>query len=96
MQVKEVTSYSFYEFCRDAQEAILQGYRFDFDSNANFPQQFGSMLTAIMVLKVEPVPEKYQADANEDAAKAVAVEQFLAVVQQEDKPVVKPGRKPRV
>lgn len=84
MQVKEVTSYSFYEFCRDAQEAILQGYRFDFDSNANFPQQFGSMLTAILVkeenIKKEPT--------NELIGAAVEFEQ-------EDKPVVKPGRKPR-
>ena len=85
MQVKEVTSYSFYEFCRDAQEAILQGYRFDFDSNTNFPQQFGSMLTAILVkeenIKKEPVGELVGA----------AVE-----FEPEDKPVVKPGRKPRV
>ena len=84
MQVKEVTSYSFYEFCRDAQQAILQGYRFDFDSNANFPQQFGSMLTAIM-LKEETIKKE---PANELVGAAVEFEP-------EDKPVVKPGRKPR-
>ena len=84
MQVKEVTSYSFYEFCRDAQEAILQGYRFDFDSNANFPQQFGSMLTAILV--------KEENIKKEPAGELVGV---AAEFELEDKPAVKPGRKPR-
>lgn len=61
MQTKEITSYSFYEFCRDVEQAVLAGYKFDFDSNTNFPQQFGSMLTAIMIkhneVEIEKEPE---------------------------------------
>lgn len=93
MQTKEITSYSFFEFCRDAQEAVLQGYRYDFDSNERHPQMFGSMLTAIMVMKEEPVPEKYVADEKQESIKDELLEQTAEV--KEDKPVVKLGRKPR-
>jgi len=89
MQTKEITSYSFFEFCRDAQEAVLQGYRFDFDSNERYPQMFGSMLTAIMVKQ-----EAKQEPAGELVGEA---EDFVQPTEQvqEDKPVVKLGRKPR-
>lgn len=89
MQTKEITSYSFFEFCRDAQEAVLHGYKFDFDSNERYPQMFGSMLTAIMVKeeKSDKVP----------AGKLVGeAEDFVQPTEQvQEKPVVKQGRKPR-
>lgn len=81
MQTKEITSYSFYEFCRDVEQAVLAGYKFDFDSNTNFPQQFGSMLTAIMIKEAEVEIQAEQEQASE--------------VQLEEKPVAKAGRKPR-
>lgn len=86
MQVKQIETYSLYEFCQAVQQAVLDGYRFDFDSNSRFPQAFGSLMTAGMV-KVSEIK------AEESGQEIVAAE-----VQQviEDKPVVKPGRKPRV
>lgn len=47
--ILRVESYSMYEFCTKIQEAILDGYSFDFDSNENFPTAFGTMLTAGLV-----------------------------------------------
>lgn len=86
MQVKQIETYSLYEFCQAVEQAVLDGYRFDFDSNSRFPQAFGSLMTAGMV-KVSEIK------AEESGQEIVAAE-----VQQviEDKPVVKPGRKPRV
>jgi hypothetical protein len=48
-QSKRVETYSLYEFCKEVQEALLSGWRFDFDSNENFPTAFGSMLVAGMI-----------------------------------------------
>ena len=99
MQVKEVTSYSFYEFCRDAQEAILQGYRFDFESNERFPQAFGSLMTAgmIKVNEEQLVTDALEQIYSDEMAQVYAEEQAAQEpeLKSEVKPVVKPGRKPR-
>lgn len=46
----KIETYSLYEFCQEVQKAILSGWRFDFESNDNFPTAFGSMLVAGMKL----------------------------------------------
>lgn len=86
MQVKTIETYSLYEFCQAVEQAVIDGYRFDFDSNSRFPQAFGSLMTAGMI------------KVSELKAEELGQEIVAAEVQQviEDKPVVKPGRKPRV
>lgn len=86
MQVKQIETYSLYEFCQAVEQAVLDGYRFDFDSNSRFPQAFGSLMTAGMV-KVSEI----KAEESEQEVTPIEVTQVT-----EDKPVVKPGRKPRV
>ena len=86
MQVKTIETYSLYEFCQAVEQAVIDGYRFDFDSNSRFPQAFGSLMTAGMV-KVSEL----KAEEPEQEIVAAEVQQVI-----EDKPVVKPGRKPRV
>lgn len=54
---KKIEAYGLFEFCQLVQEALLQGYRFDFDSNENFPTAFGSLLIAGMVLPAEAPKE---------------------------------------
>lgn len=49
MQTLKIEAYSLFEFCQKVQDGIKQGYVFDFDSNANFPTAFGSLLVAGMV-----------------------------------------------
>ena len=53
MEIKRIETYSLYEFCKAVQEAVVEGWRFDFDSNELFPTAFGTMLVAGMV-KAEP------------------------------------------
>jgi hypothetical protein len=53
MEIKRVETYSLFEFCQVIQENILNGWRFDFDSNENAPIAFGSMLVTGMV-KAQP------------------------------------------
>lgn len=45
----KIEAYSFAEFLTEFQEAVLQGFRLDLDSNENFPQKFGDHLYAILV-----------------------------------------------
>lgn len=53
MEIKKIETYSLYEFCEKIQQAVIEGWRFDFNSNDLFPTAFGSMLVAGMV-KAEP------------------------------------------
>lgn len=63
METKRIETYSLFEFCDKIQEAILEGWRFDFESNENAPVAFGSMLVAGMV-KAEPKQQEVVAEAN--------------------------------
>lgn len=49
MEIKRIETYSLYEFCQAVQQSIIEGWRFDFESNENFPTAFGSMLVTGMV-----------------------------------------------
>lgn len=64
MEIKRIETYSLYEFCKAVQEAVVEGWRFDFDSNELFPTAFGSMLVAGMV-KAESVTEKVDQSPEE-------------------------------
>lgn len=55
MEIKRIETYSLYEFCQAVQQSIIEGWRFDFESNELFPTAFGSMLVTGMV-KVEEKP----------------------------------------
>lgn len=63
---KHLNEYIFADFLREFQEAVLEGYRLDLESNERFPQKFGSHLSAILVksedttfvLPTEPVVSK--------------------------------------
>lgn len=55
MEIKRIETYSLYEFCKAVQEAVVEGWRFDFESNELFPTAFGTMLVAGMV-KAEDKP----------------------------------------
>lgn len=55
MEIKRIETYSLYEFCQAVQQSIIEGWRFDFESNDLFPTAFGSMLVTGMV-KAEEKP----------------------------------------
>lgn len=84
MEIKRIETYSLYEFCQAVQQSIIEGWRFDFDSNELFPTVFGSMLVTGMV-KAEDKPKEI-------------VQQHTEVVTQDNAEVnteVKRGRKPK-
>lgn len=63
MEIKRIETYSLYEFCKAVQEAVVEGWRFDFDSNELFPTAFGTMLVAGMV-KAQPKQPEVVAEAT--------------------------------
>ena len=68
MEIKRIETYSLYEFCEAVQQSIIEGWRFDFDSNDLFPTAFGSMLVTGMVkadAKVQEVAEVIVQDNTE-------------------------------
>lgn len=80
MEIKRIETYSLYEFCQAVQQSIIEGWRFDFESNELFPTAFGSMLVTGMV-KAEPKIKGQTELVTEDNT--------------EDKSEVKRGRKPK-
>ena len=80
MEIKRIETYSLYEFCQAVQQAVIEGWRFDFESNELFPTAFGSMLVTGMVKAQEKAQVIIQ-DINEDNT--------------ENKSEVKRGRKPK-
>lgn len=81
MEIKKIETYSLYEFCQVVQQSIIEGWRFDFESNELFPTAFGSMLVTGMVKgKAEVIPE-VETEVTEDNTE----------VERE----VKRGRKPK-
>lgn len=80
MEIKRIETYSLYEFCQAVQQSIIEGWRFDFESNELFPTAYGSMLITGMVKKEQNKIQEKPAD-NQNIA-------------QEDNQV-KRGRKPK-
>jgi hypothetical protein len=80
MEIKRIETYSLYEFCQAVQESIIEGWRFDFNSNELFPTAYGSMLVTGMV--------------KEEAKTEILVEDKPEVIVQ-DNTEVKRGRKPK-
>ena len=63
----KVVGYGFQDFIKDLEQAFEQGYRLDFESNENYPQQIGSYYAAQLVPKQSTLgqvlrgqPEVYQ------------------------------------
>lgn len=53
--VKRIESYGLFDFCKDIEAALTEGYVFDFDTNENFPTAYGSMFTCGLVKASEKV-----------------------------------------
>ena len=65
-----IEEYSFAEFLKYFEQAVLDGYRLDLESNDNFPQKYGSHLTVTLVEATE-VPDEADAIVAEVVADAV-------------------------
>lgn len=88
MEIKRIETYSLYEFCQAVQQNIVEGWRFDFESNENFPTAFGSMLVAGMV----------KGDVKPAALVQAIAQDNTEVIIEDDteiKSEIKRGRKPK-
>lgn len=84
MSTLKIEAYSLFEFCQQVQKAILEGFRFDFDSNEHFPTAFGSLLVAGLVA---PSGEPFVGLPDEPSE--------AELVQETSQPATR-GRKPKV
>lgn len=67
----QIEAYSLYEFCQKVQESILDGYRFNFESNDMFPTAFGSLLVAgLEKVQVEDTTQNTTEEVVEVVSKA--------------------------
>lgn len=77
--VKRIETYSLYEFCQEVELALKAGFSFDFDSNENFPQNYGTLLTCGLV----KVGKKVEAEeVVTDGAKVEETEETDAQTEQ--------------
>lgn len=58
MQKKTVEAYSLGEFCTLVEPLLKEGWSFDFESNENYPQSYGSYLSATLVLSNQEVKQE--------------------------------------
>lgn len=74
MKELKISEYSFHEFLSAFQQAVIDGFRLDLDSNERFPQKYGSHMEVTLVtpeaVLTEEVPE---AVANPEAEAEVPV-----------------------
>lgn len=66
-----IEEYSFAEFLKYFEKAVLDGYRLDLESNDNFPQKYGSHLTVTLV-EADVVPDVVPDEADAIVAEVVA------------------------
>jgi hypothetical protein len=89
MQTKRIETYSLFEFCQVVEQSVIEGWRFDFESNELFPTAFGSMLVTGMV-KAE-----YGEDTQEQLQREPELEPVVCEINTESNTQVKRGRKPK-
>lgn len=98
MEIKRIETYSLYEFCQAVQQSVIEGWRFDFESNELFPTAYGSMLVTGMVKAGEKLQKQAEIKTVEvEVEVEKLVDEFADKLQDiiEDKVEVKRGRKPK-
>ena len=79
-----IEEYSFAEFLKYFEKAVLDGYRLDLESNDNFPQKYGSHLTVTLVEATEvalAVPDEVVEVPSEVTDVVPVVEQAASPVR---------------
>jgi hypothetical protein len=68
----KVEEYSFHEFLATFQQAVLEGYRLDLETNDNFPVKYGDFLSVVLVPQTNVVLTNTEIVA--DASKPIPLE----------------------
>ncbi len=80
METKRIETYSLFEFCQKIQEAIIEGWRFDFEGVDNFPTAYGTMVTAGMINVKDPL---YNLQKEKEIIKEVIISTDISEETQE-------------
>lgn len=48
-ETKQIEAYTLADFCKLSQDLILDGWKFDLESNAGYPTAFGTFFSAMML-----------------------------------------------
>jgi len=87
---KHIQENGIYMFAKSTQEAILDGYRFDFESNEGMPTQYGYHFSCAMVL-----PEESIQTSKVQASIAVPKPEERSFVEQEYDGVMRKAGRPK-
>lgn len=90
MNIKKIEAYSLFEFCQTVEQNIKDGWKFDFESNENFPTAYGSMLVAGMVKDIAISSKDTISKDNTDT-----ITDNTEDTNTESETVIKRGRKPK-
>lgn len=52
-ETKTIEAYTLADFCKLSQDLILEGWKFDLESNAGYPSAFGTFFSATMIKQAE-------------------------------------------
>lgn len=76
MKTKHIEQYSFHEFLVSFQEAVIEGYRVDIETNEHFPQKYGDYLSAVLVKEEVEVlaPNPLEVQTNGTTTEDLAVQ----------------------
>jgi hypothetical protein len=78
--VKRIESYGLFDFCKDIEAALTEGYVFDFDTNENFPTAYGSMFTCGLVKAGEEVETESEVEVTVEVAPELS--EIVAQIEQ--------------
>lgn len=78
--VKRIESYGLFDFCKDIEAALTEGYVFDFDTNENFPTAYGSMFTCGLVKTSEEVETEEVTETETEEVEVVVVAPELSEI----------------
>lgn len=59
MLEQKIEAYSLFEFCQKIQEALKDGFTFDFEKNSGVPTAFGSLHEVVLFKVLETEKRKY-------------------------------------
>lgn len=88
--VKRIESYGLFDFCKDIEVALAEGYNFDFETNENFPTAYGTMLTCGLVKAGKVEETEVEKTKVEETKTEAQTEQGTEIAQDEKQEEVKP------
>jgi len=78
MKELKISEYSFHDFLSAFQQAVIDGFRLDLDSNERFPQKYGSHMEVTMVVPEAVLPQAVFTEVSVVSSEEMAVQAVKA------------------